>query len=569
MPKMNETCTQTEDSEKRKQILAHRKAAKRHVLVIEAKLPHEEKVKLFALSERLRLAGNALTAQMQKRLDQLRRTKRWRGLTKAYAGSKDKAERKELAKELDAMRDQYGCTWEACREAMIPLGKKHEIPAVFALTMAEDVWAGAEKVLFRGARRLHFQKRGRAPVIRAKQPDRGIILGEKAGDLQVRMKEKGKVIAFMLKGRDRFECEELEAVREFRQNAEAVEEEAALEYARSGATANTGRPCYASVVLKRIRGRMRVYVHITMEGEARPKYRRDGRLRHTPGTGTVGCDIGTQTIAWAAEAEVGLANLGERGRCPADIEAAEKKLARKQRKLERSRRASNAENYNADGTVKRSRRKWRLSKDGKRLKKECAALSRRAAITRHLAAAEAANHMRELGDVLVTEPKNSARLMRRAKQTTLREDGRPNCKKRYGRSIKRRCPGLFQQKVQEKFERTGGRYIEVPAMYRASQYDHTSGQYEKKKLSCRMFTLADGTRVQRDCYSAFLLSCASDGAPPQIDEEACRRKFPAFSAKEKALIESIRAEGRIVKNSGISVKRAESSREGSAKEVRE
>lgn len=220
----------------------------------------------------------------------------------------------------------------------------------------------------------------------------------------------------------------------------------------------------------------------------------------------------------------------------------------------------------SDGTVKRGGKKWRLSKNGKRLKEECAALSRRAAAARHLAAAEAANHMREHGDVLVTEPGNAAKLMRRAKETTLREDGRANRKKRFGRSVGRRCPGLFQQKVREKFERTGGKYVEVPAMYRASQYDHTSGQYEKKKLSERIFTLSDGTRVQRDCYSALLLFCASDSVPPQINDEKCRSSFSFFSAKERALMASIRAEGRIVKNSGISVTRSAGCRAHSTKQ---
>ena len=43
-----------------------------------------------------------------------------------------------------------------------------------------------------------------------------------------------------------------------------------------------------------------------------------------------------------------------------------------------------------------------------------------------------------------------------------------------------------------------GTYIEVPNDYRASQYDHTADDYIKKKLSGRMYHLADGTLVQRD-----------------------------------------------------------------------
>ena len=50
-------------------------------------------------------------------------------------------------------------------------------------------------------------------------------------------------------------------------------------------------------------------------------------------------------------------------------------------------------------------------------------------------------------------------------------------------------------------------YIEVPNDYRASQYDHTADDYIKKKLTDRMYHLADGTLVQRDWYSSVLLYC--------------------------------------------------------------
>ena len=52
-----------------------------------------------------------------------------------------------------------------------------------------------------------------------------------------------------------------------------------------------------------------------------------------------------------------------------------------------------------------------------------------------------------------------------------------------------------------------GTYIEVLNDYRASQYDHTADDYIKKKLSDRMYHLADGTLVQQDWYSSFLLYC--------------------------------------------------------------
>ena len=60
-------------------------------------------------------------------------------------------------------------------------------------------------------------------------------------------------------------------------------------------------------------------------------------------------------------------------------------------------------------------------------------------------------------------------------------------KKRFGRSIKNRCPGYFQSQAKRKFRI----YIEVPTDYKASQYNHTSDEYIKKSchkecINCKM-----------------------------------------------------------------------------------
>ena len=69
-----------------------------------------------------------------------------------------------------------------------------------------------------------------------------------------------------------------------------------------------------------------------------------------------------------------------------------------------------------------------------------------------------------------------------------------NRKKRFGRSIKNRCPGYFQAQVKRKFTQTCGTYIEVPQEYRASQYDHTVDEYIKKKLFLPANNLVKSTR---------------------------------------------------------------------------
>lgn len=106
--------------------------------------------------------------------------------------------------------------------------------------------------------------------------------------------------------------------------------------------------------------------------------------------------------------------------------------------------------------------------------------------------------------------------------------------------------------LDEVFESTGGSYTEVPGDYRASQYDHTCDEYRKKKLSERMYRLDDGTAVQRDWYSSYLLY-QYDLVSQNIDKEKCKSEFRKFYEKEEVMIAGIIAEKIKVLNSGIRI----------------
>jgi hypothetical protein len=174
------------------------------------------------------------------------------------------------------------------------------------------------------------------------------------------------------------------------------------------------------------------------------------------------------------------------------------------------------------------------------------------AVNRQLAINEDANHLRSLGEIIVTEPKNAGKLMKQSKETTKNDKGKFNKKKRFGKSVKNRCPGGFQATLERKFKATGGTYIEVPNNYRASQYDHTADDYIKKKLSDRLYKLHDGSEVQRDWYSSFLLYCY-EPKTQNIDKDKCAKTFEAQYNKEKALITWIKAYKIKILNSGINV----------------
>ncbi len=104
--------------------------------------------------------------------------------------------------------------------------------------------------------------------------------------------------------------------------------------------------------------------------------------------------------------------------------------------MDRSKRATNPEYYNDDGTIKKGKKNWKYSKRYRKLKARHQELCRINAINRHLAIREDVNHLRSLGDIFVTEPKNAKKLQKRVQKTTVDKNGKINRKKRFGKSAK-------------------------------------------------------------------------------------------------------------------------------------
>lgn len=527
---------------------AYHQASDRHVLVLETDLSYSNRCHIAHDSDLERKAGNELIAKMKKNYEQLIRTKRYRKLKKLYGKysnlGKEKAY-KNIAKQMREMQIQYHVTWEDCRRYMIPIGKKYGLYSVFALTKAEDVWKAMEKCLYAEGKTIHFSKRGELPTIQAKQRNRGIVLSAKEHTLQFQYRG----ISFGVKEKDRFEREEVEKILFYLSNAEEIDRKAVDIFQKERTCISTYRPCYATLVCKKIRGKLRVYIHITIEGVALPKYDRSGNRKHRLGKGVIGCDIGTQTIAYTSESEVGLKNLAERGSSILENERRERRLYRA---MERSRRAMNPQNYEEDGRIKKGKKTWKYSRRYQKLKEKHTRLCRVNAINRHLAILEDVNYLRSLGNIFVTEPKNAKNLKKRTKNTAKNENGKNNRKKRFGKSIKNRCCGYFQAQIEKKFSATGGIYIEVSNDYRASQYDHTSDTYVKKKLSTRMYALSDGRVVQRDWYSSFLLYNI-DEEGKAIDKKKCIDSFEMQYRRQREFIEWLKQQKIKVLNSGIKV----------------
>ena len=265
------------DEEYKKILKQFHKLSDRHILAVETDMPYSDVLKVVALSDRIRKAGNELVGLMKKNYDQLLRTKRYRKLLKLYGDTEDKSKRKALAKQLNEMQISYNITWDYCRRSMIPIGKKYGIDAVFALTKAEDIWNGMEKCLYGDGGIIHFSKYGDLPCIRAKQINRGISMSVKGNKLQFRL---GKTM-FGIQADDRFQQDEVDAVLSYLAEPENIDNKAVNTLIEDACYIDTYRPCYATLVPKLIRGKYRLYLHLTIEGKAMPpshiRQRRDRR----------------------------------------------------------------------------------------------------------------------------------------------------------------------------------------------------------------------------------------------------------------------------------------------------
>jgi hypothetical protein len=161
--------------------------------------------------------------------------------------------------------------------------------------------------------------------------------------------------------------------------------------------------------------------------------------------------------------------------------------------MDRSRRATNPDNFDAKGRVRKSVKRWSRSKRYQALAIRRRERERRLAAERKRSHGELSNQILAQGTVIKTE-----------------KISYKSFQKNFGRSVKVRAPGMLVSTLRRKAEGAGGGMVEIfTRNTRLSQFDHTTGEYIKKPLSQRIHVFGDGMTapVQRDLYSAFLATC--------------------------------------------------------------
>jgi hypothetical protein len=276
---------------------------------------------------------------------------------------------------------------------------------------------------------------------------------------------------------------------------------------------------YVRLLKREVRGKVRYFVQLIQEGYPPTKHHR--KLANDD-TKRVGIDIGPSTIAISSECMVELRELAPE--CKPD----EQKLRRIQRKMDRSKRATNPQNFNDNSTVKKGKRTWRYSNRYKKLRQKRKELYRKLAIQRKISHEKLANDLLALGSDIRVETMRFQSLQKRAKKTTRnKKNGKINRKKRFGKSIANHAPAMLLMIIDRKLGYQG-RTIKKINTYatKASQFNHLSGEYNKKQLSDRWNHLGE-FRIQRDLYSAFLIGNTNETLD-KVDIDLCHAQWIRF-----------------------------------------
>ena len=425
-----------------------------------------------------------------KRLKAVRADKEYRGLLtekKKLKAKEDKEQTKVINERLKEIEANYGYS-ENQTQKFTNKGYKHydgiDIGSDVVQKIASRAFRAVEKVKYGKAKRVHFKS---------------IYTDE----FSVENKKNGSNMTYR---NGFFTWAKLELECKINKKNDYM-----LEGLKS-------RTKHCRIVRKRIRGGNRFYVQLIQEGYPLKKENRVAGNKTS-----VGLDIGPTTIAIVSNEYVGLHNLSNH-----KLDNHKKEIRRLQRAMDRSRRATNPNNYNEDGTIKKGKRTWTYSNNYKRLRHKLNKIHRKLRINRSISHEKLANFIISLGTDIRVETLNIQGWQKKTKKTTInKKNGKISKKKRFGKSILSNAPSLLLNKINRKltYENEKLKKIDTKAC-KASQYNHIDNTYKKKKLEERIAIVGEYT-IQRDIYSAFLIKNTVNTLN-KISRMKCNRDWNRF-----------------------------------------
>lgn len=246
---------------------------------------------------------------------------------------------------------------------------------------------------------------------------------------------------------------------------------------------------YCRIIRRELNSKHRWFVQLVLEGETYQK------PQNYIADGLIGLDLNVSNIAFVADNHADLLPFAE------GVPTFQREIAVLQRQMQRSRRASNPNNYEPNVEVRKGRRifiKKGKPKKGKRQWNKSSNYRKAAQKKRELERRKTA-YAKSQNRRVVNE------ILRHGKNIKAENVSVKGWQKRYGKAIAAKSPGFVQSELKRKAEKAGGRFIKFSTQKTALSQTHFDGSRIKKLLSDRVHRDVTGLPPHhRDLFSAFL-----------------------------------------------------------------
>lgn len=433
-----------------------------------------------------------------------------------------KARRKELSGLMNERREDIGLTKSGLEKYTRVCGEKYRgvLASQQIQKEVDRVWNGVEKVLFGSGKFLHFKKGDDFNTISQKSAGNGIKFHRDSLSIE-------------------WSGLEIPCKYPFKKEKE-------LEYLEETLNHDVK---FCEIKRRAFNNGWHYYVIIYLDGKAPEKF------KSAPPDKTMGIDPGVSTVAAVSDDKVFLEELAP------DAAQYEKKIEKLQQYMDRSKRVSNPERFNADGTVKKGVcGRWKYSKSYEKARMKLKTLYRKKSEYTETQHNNLANRLLENSGSFIVEDMDFAALARKSRKTERKEVSEPvknkdgtttfvrkyKRKKRFGHSIGSRSPALFLTTLERKCIVRNGTFKRIDTKsFKASQYDHVTDEYIKVPLSQREKIVNDNL-VQRDLYSAFLIWNTSRDLK-HADRTKCSGRFEKFVTVQNDGISDMKKNGMSMK----------------------
>lgn len=442
--------------------------------------------------EKCRKIYNACIHELYKRYNHMKESKEYQKNCKHKGKDRNKI--------FNNLNKKYKVTEYSLHKFVKPMGKYFNIDAMTTQKVATRAFNAFQNLIFHKANKIKYKEYGELNSIEGKSNKQGIRFRDNM------LLYNSMKIPVVIKKNDIYAYMALQ-----------------------------NKIKYCRIKREIIKGKCKYYVQLILEGIPPIKINKQtGEIKYCINEGNIGLDIGTQSLAICSDSEVKLLELAP------EVQNIEKQKRILQRKMDRSRRKTNPNKYNEDGTINiKDKSKWVRSNKYIKTQMKLKELQRKQREIRKQSHNKLANYILTLGNNIKVEDMNYKGLQARSKKTTVNKNGKYNKKKRFGKSLANKAPSMFLTILDNKLKWINKQLKKVDTWkIKASQYDHFTNEYNKKDLNERWNNLKD-FKIQRDLYSAFLIMNVNEDLKT-INRELCIEKFNKFKELHDTEIERLR-----------------------------